>query len=95
MSRRSSSENTFTVPARLTRDSNTFMLGVGGLVVVWFSAYFGRLPVLFWFQCFSAATAAWAAAAQSFDSYMAARLLNGFFSVAAAGGGLMWIKDVW
>jgi len=72
---------------------NTFMLGVGGLVTVWLSAYFGRLPILFWFQCFSAGTAAWAAAAQSFESYMAARILNGFFCVAAAGGGLMWIND--
>ena len=74
---------------------NTFMLGVGGLATVWLSAWAGRLPVLFWFGCLSAGTAAWAAAAKSFESYMAARILNGFFSVAAAGGGLMWIKDVW
>lgn len=26
---------------------------------------------------------------------MASRILNGLFCVAAAGGGLMWIKDVW
>lgn len=70
------------------------MLGVGGLATVWLSAYFGRLPVLFWFGCLSAGTAAWSAAARSFESYMAARILNGFFCVAAAGGGLMWIKDV-
>ncbi|EXJ96422.1 hypothetical protein A1O1_01548 [Capronia coronata CBS 617.96] len=73
---------------------NTFMLGVGGLLTVWLSAYFGRLPVLFWFGCASAGTAAWAAAAQTFQSYMASRILNGLFCVAAAGGGLMWIKDV-
>ncbi|KAL2415722.1 hypothetical protein ABEF95_004306 [Exophiala dermatitidis] len=73
---------------------NTFMLGVGGLATVWLSAYFGRLPVLFWFGCLSAGTAAWSAAAKSFESYMASRILNGFFCVAAAGGGLMWIKDV-
>jgi predicted MFS family arabinose efflux permease len=71
------------------------MLGVGGLVTVWLSAYFGRLPVLFWFNVLSAGTAAWSAAAQSFESYMASRILNGFFCVAAAGGGLMWIQDVW
>lgn len=71
------------------------MLGVGGLATVWLSAYFGRLPVLFWFGCLSAGTAAWSAAAQSFESYMASRILNGLFCVAAAGGGLMWIKDVW
>ena len=71
------------------------MLGVGGLATVWLSAWIGRLPVLFWFGCLSAGTAAWTAAAKSFESYMTARILNGFFSVAAAGGGLMWIKDVW
>lgn len=71
------------------------MLGIGGLAAVWLSAWIGRLPVLFWFGCLSAGTAAWAAAAQSFESYMAARILNGTFCVAAAAGGLMWIKDVW
>ena len=73
---------------------NTFMLGVGGLFVVWLSAYFGRLPVLFYFTIIAAATAVWSAAAGSFESYMASRILNGFFVVAAAGGGLMWINDV-
>lgn len=77
------------------RISNTFMLGIGGLATVWLSAYFGRLPVLFYFLILSAATAAWAAAARSFNSFMTARILNGLFSVAGAGGGLMWIKDVW
>lgn len=72
----------------------TFMLGVGGLFTVWFSAYFGRLPVLFWFQVMASITAAWAAAAQSFNSFMAARILNGFFAVCAAGGGLMFINDM-
>lgn len=73
---------------------NTFMLGVGGLLCVWFSAYFGRLPVLLAFSILSASTAIWSAAAQSFESYMASRILNGLFAVAAAGGGLMWINDV-
>lgn len=73
---------------------NTFMLGVGGLAAVWLSAYIGRLPTLFYFMTLSCATAIWAAAAQSFESYMAARILNGFFAVAAAGGGLMWINDI-
>ncbi|KPI45407.1 uncharacterized protein AB675_479 [Cyphellophora attinorum] len=36
-----------------------------------------------------------AAAAKSFESYMAARIINGFFCVAATAGGLMWINDVW
>jgi hypothetical protein len=73
----------------------TFMLGVGGIAVIILSAWAGRLPVLFWFGCLSAGTAAWSAAAKSFESYMASRILNGFFVVAGAGGGLMWIKDVW
>ena len=71
------------------------MIGAGGLVAVWFSAYFGRLPVLLFFQIISVATAIWCTAAQSFESYMAARILNGFFAAAAAGGGLMWIKDIY
>lgn len=82
-------------PISLTLDSNTFMIAVGGITAVWLSAYMGRLPVAFWFQCFSAATAAWSAAAKSFESYMAARILNGFFAVSLAAGGLMWIKDLW
>lgn len=73
---------------------NTFMLGIGGLTTVWLSAYFGRLPVLFYFTILAAATAVWSAAAGTFESYMASRILNGFFVVAAAGGGLMWINDV-
>ena len=71
------------------------MTGFGGLATVWLSAYVGRLPTLFWFSIFSCATAAWTAAAGNFESYMAAKILNGFFVVAAAAGGLMWIKDVW
>ena len=71
------------------------MLGAGGLFVVWWSAYFGRLPVLLFFQCLSLGTAAWCSAATSFKSFMAARILNGFFSVVAAGGGLMFIKDMY
>lgn len=74
---------------------NIFMLGAGGLFVVWFSAYFGRLPVLMYFEVLTVVTAAWCAAAKSFESYMAARILNGFFSSAAAAGGLMFIKDIY
>ena len=71
------------------------MLGVGGLAAVWLSAYIGRLPVLFWFSVLSAGTAAWAAAARSFESYMAARILQATFVVAAAAGALTWLNDVW
>lgn len=70
------------------------MLGAGGLFVVALSAYFGRLPVLFWFTVTALWTAAWCTAATTFEPFMAARILNGFFSTAAQGGGLVFIKDM-
>jgi MFS family permease len=73
---------------------NVFMLGAGGVFVVALSAYFGRLPVLFYFLVLATATAIWCAAAMSFESFMAARILNGFFSTVAQGGGLMFIYDM-
>ncbi|KAH7014229.1 major facilitator superfamily domain-containing protein [Microdochium trichocladiopsis] len=73
---------------------NVFMLGVGGIVTVIFSAWAGRLPVLFYFLIIATLTAAWCAAATSFESFMAARILNGFFSTVAQGGGLMFIFDM-
>lgn len=85
-----------TVPARVNRATagNTFMLGVGGLFTVWMSTYVGRLPVLVLMTLIASATAVWSAAANGLESYMASRILNGLFVVAAAGGGLMWINDV-
>lgn len=56
------------------------MLGAGGIFVVILSIYFGRLPVLFWFLVVAICTAAWCGAAITFDSFMAARIVNGFFS---------------
>ncbi|KAK4173517.1 major facilitator superfamily domain-containing protein [Triangularia setosa] len=73
---------------------NVFMLGAGGVVVVILSAYFGRLPVVFWFLLISLATAAWCAQPNTFESFMAARILNGFFSTVSQAGGLMFIKDM-
>jgi len=73
---------------------NVFMLGAGGVVVVALSAFFGRLPVLFYFLILATATAIWCTAAQTFESFMAARILNGFFSTVAQGGGLMFIFDM-
>lgn len=64
---------------------NVFMLGAGGLFVTVFGAYFGRLPVLFWFLVFALWTAAWCAGAHGFNDFMAARILNGFFSTVAQG----------
>ncbi|KAJ5921131.1 hypothetical protein N7466_009457 [Penicillium verhagenii] len=73
---------------------NVFMLGAAGPIIVVLAAYFGRYPVLFWYTLFALATAIWCAAAQSFESFMAARILNGFFSTVAQGGGLMFVKDM-
>ncbi|KAJ6016196.1 hypothetical protein N7540_010787 [Penicillium herquei] len=73
---------------------NVFMLGAAGPIIVALSAYFGRYPILFWWTLLALATAIWCAAAQSFESFMAARILNGFFSTVAQGGGLMFIKDM-
>jgi predicted MFS family arabinose efflux permease len=63
-----------------SQSGNVFMVGAGGIFVVVLSAYFGRLPVLFWFTLLTCATAIWCTAAPSFESFMAARILNGFFS---------------
>ncbi|KAL8943019.1 MAG: hypothetical protein Q9216_001307 [Gyalolechia sp. 2 TL-2023] len=70
------------------------MLGVGGLFVVAFSVYFGRLPVLFWFTLLAFLTAAWSAAVDSFYWFFVARMFNAFFSTVAQAGGLMFIKDI-
>jgi MFS family permease len=85
-----------TVPAMVNRATagNTFMLGIGGLFTVWMSAYISRLPVLLFMTIFASAAAVWSASATGLESYMASRILNGFFVIAAAGGGLMWINDV-
>lgn len=63
---------------------NVFMLGAGGVFVVWLSAYFGRLPVLVFFQSLNLATTAWSGSATGFKSFMASRILHGFFGTVAA-----------
>lgn len=73
---------------------NVFMLGAAGPIIVALSAYFGRLPVLLYFVLAATATAIWCATAQSFESFMAARILNGFFSTVSQAGGLMFIYDI-
>lgn len=77
-----------------TQAGNVFMLGAGGILAVILSAYFGRYPVLFWFLVVATATAAWCAAATNYDSFMAARVLNGMSSTVAQGGGMMFIQDM-
>ena len=73
---------------------NLFMIGAGGVVVVTLMAFFGRLPILFWFTVFALWTAAFSAGAETFNEYMTARVLNGFFSTVAQGGGLYFINDI-
>lgn len=58
-------------------------MGAGALFTVLLSAYFGRLPVLFLFTSVGLGTSAWCAAATSFNSYLVARILNGFFATVA------------
>ncbi|KIW28434.1 uncharacterized protein PV07_08100 [Cladophialophora immunda] len=73
---------------------NVFMIGAGGLFAVTLSAYFDRLPVLFWSLFFTLLSIIWCAVATSFDSYMAGRILNGFFAVGGEAGATMWINDM-
>ncbi|PWI74738.1 hypothetical protein PCL_08052 [Purpureocillium lilacinum] len=73
---------------------NLFTIGACGLFVVPLAAYFGRWPVTFIFQTVMVATCAWSGAATSFQSYLAARIINGFFCSVGQGGALMWIKDL-
>ena len=61
------------------------MVGAGGPIAVGLSAYFGRLPVLFWWMLVAVGTAAGDAGAQGFKGYMTSRILNGFFSTVAQG----------
>jgi len=62
---------------------NVFMLGMGGLATVILSAYFGRLPVLFWFTVANLLSAIWCASARTFPAFEAGRIVNGFFSTVA------------
>ncbi|KAL8673339.1 MAG: hypothetical protein Q9168_002218 [Polycauliona sp. 1 TL-2023] len=77
-----------------SQSGNQFMLGAGGVVAVMLSAYFGRLPVLFWFMVVATATAAGQAGSHGFNGFFVPRVLNGFFAGAAQGSGLMFIKDL-
>ncbi|MCJ1294324.1 hypothetical protein MMC34_005882 [Xylographa carneopallida] len=73
---------------------NVFVIGAGGLISVAFMAYFGRLPVLFWFTFCALWSAAFCAGAANFTQYEAARVLNGFFWTVAQDGGLVFINDI-
>ena len=73
---------------------NLFTIGASGLFVVAFAGFFGRFPVTFLFQSVMVGTCVWSAAATSFNSYLAARIVNGFFCSVGQGGALMWVKDL-
>ncbi|KAJ5923773.1 MFS transporter [Penicillium verhagenii] len=73
---------------------NLFTIGACGLIVVPLTSYFGRWPILLIFQAVMLGTCAWSAAATSFHSYLAARIINGFFCSIGQGGALMWIQDM-
>ncbi|KAL9027814.1 MAG: hypothetical protein Q9180_007272, partial [Flavoplaca navasiana] len=77
-----------------SQSGNQFMVGAGGVVAVMLSAYFGRLPVLFWFMIIATATAVGQAGSHGFNGFFVPRVLNGFFAGAAQGSGLMFIKDM-
>jgi MFS family permease len=47
------------------------------------------------FETLVLAGVVWCAGATSFGSYMAARILTGFFASVASGGALMFIKDIY
>ncbi|WPG99807.1 Hypothetical protein R9X50_00262600 [Acrodontium crateriforme] len=73
---------------------NIFAIGACGLFVVAFASYFGRLPVTLLFQAVFLGTCVWSGAATSYKSYLAARVINGFFCSVGQGAGLLWIKDL-
>lgn len=61
------------------------MVGAGGVVAVILSAYFGRLPVLFWFMLAAFVTSAAQAGTKGFIGFFVPRIMNGFFSGVAQG----------
>ncbi|KAF9887170.1 hypothetical protein FE257_010424 [Aspergillus nanangensis] len=73
---------------------NQFMVGAGGVIAVMLSAYFGRLPVLFWFMVAAFATSVGQAGSHGFIGFFIPRVMNGFFAGVAQGGGLMFIRDM-
>ena len=68
-----------------SQDASQFLVGVGGVLAVVLSVWFGRLPVLFWFMVVALATAAEAAGATNLGGYVTSRILNGLTASAAQG----------
>lgn len=61
------------------------MVGAGGVVAVMLSAYFGRLPVLFWFILAAFVTSIAEVATRGFMGFFVPRVMNGFFAGVAQG----------
>ena len=75
-------------------------IGLGGLFVISFASYFGRLPVLSYFLALGLASIVWCGEATSLTSYIAARSFNGFFSTVAQAVSIVskvprFMTDVW
>ena len=73
---------------------NIFCLANGGLIAAAMASFFGRLPVIFIFQCFALGSGVWAGVSTSFNSYLAARILQGSTATVGIFTGLMWIKHI-
>lgn len=61
------------------------MVGAGGVIAVIMSAYFCRLPVLFWFMVAAFITSLAQAGSHGFMGFFVPRVLNGFFAGVAQG----------
>ena len=67
------------------QDVSQLVTGIGGVIAVLLSVWWGRLPVLFWFTVVALCTAAGAASANSLAGFIISRILNGISASAAQG----------
>ena len=65
--------------------ANLITTGVGALLTVALSNFFGRLPVLLLFQTLALAFGIWNAAATTYVSYLVSRTLVGLFAIVGGG----------
>ncbi|KAF8293646.1 MFS general substrate transporter [Clavulina sp. PMI_390] len=77
-----------------SQSGNVFMLGAGASFAIVFYNYFGRFPTTFYFLVLATAMAVYCAVAPNLNHFMAARILNGFFSTVTQSGGLVFIQDM-
>lgn len=74
---------------------NIFCLAAGGLIAVALASFFGRLPVIIAYQILTLGFGIWCGATSNFNSYLAARILQGLTATVGISSGLMWIKDLY